>query len=344
MVAELASVAAESVGRDLEVWLPDDGPERSPSLSEHLAERGIVVRHLPLPILRRKSLTPVGLAALARSTWRARRLLADAAPSVVIAATTAVAPILWALPRRTASLLYIQEIWQGPERLVLGVLALPTRAGLAISDAVAASLPTRLRRRTAVVTNAVADRGAPLTAPPEGPMTFVVASRWNSWKGHEFLLHAWNLAGCPGRLIVLGGPPEAGIGVDVPRLVEQLDRPDSVELVGEVDDITGWLDKADVLVLPSINPEPFGLVVIEAFSRARAVVATNHGAPATVVEPRAGWLVEPADVRGFAETLASITKAESRRKGLAARELFEDSYSIAAWRSSVRDVLRTLGR
>ena len=344
MVAELADVAAGLVGAELEVWLPEGGPQRTPSLSALLAERGIAVRHLPLPILRRTSLTPRGLAALAAQTWRTRRTLGGIAPSAVIAATTAVAPVLWALPRRTASLLYVQEIWQGPERPVLGALAAPAHAGLAISEAVAAALPARLRRRTTVVTNAVPDRGAPVVPPPAGPMTFVVASRWNSWKGHEFLLQAWNLAGCPGRLIVLGGPPEAGIAVDVPGMVEQLDRPRSVELVGEVDDITEWLDAADVLILPSTNPEPFGLVVIEAFARARPVIATNHGAPAAVVEPRAGWLVEPADVDGLADTLASITKTESRVRGRAARELFERSYSMSAWRASVLEVLRGLRR
>ena len=345
MVAELAQVAAGTVAGGVEVWLPAGGPARSPSLSSVLAEQGIAVRSLALPVLRRKSLTPRGFVELAGQTWRLRRLLATVQPDAVVAATTAVVPALWALPRASRALLYVQEIWRSGEGVVLGLLAAPADMLLAISDPVAAALPQRLRRRTTVVGNAIADSGAPLVpSPQEGPLTFVVASRWNSWKGHEFLLRAWDAAGCPGRLIVLGGPPQAGIAVDVEALVAGLSQPDSVQIVGEVDDIGRWLDAADVLVLPSTDPEPFGLVVIEAFSRARAVVATDHGAPATVVAPDVGWLVPATDVPGFAETLRGITRAEAQRRGRAARSLYEQQYSIAAWRSAVSDVLlRLLG-
>jgi glycosyltransferase involved in cell wall biosynthesis len=176
--------------------------------------------------------------------------------------------------------------------------------------------------------------------PSQGPVTFVVASRWNSWKGHEFLLRAWELAGCPGRLVVLGGAPEAGIGVDVPGLVAGLSQPQSVQIVGEVDDITPWLDAAHALVLPSTNPEPFGLVVVEAFARARPVVATDHGAPSTVVAPGVGWLVAPGDVAQLATILAGITAQEATRRGQAARALFEREYSMDAWRIAVRGLLQ----
>lgn len=345
MVAELAGVAAEVVGAELEVWLPDDSPPREPSLSGALAERGITVRSLPLPILRRKSLTPRGLLRLVGQTWQMRQRLKSVDPAAVVAATTAVGPVLWAVPAGTRTLLYVQEIWQARERVVLGALSLPAGAVLAISEPVAAALPAFLRNRTVVVTNAIADNPAPPVAPPaQGPLTFVVASRWNSWKGHEFLLTAWQAAGCPGLLIVLGGPPEAGVGVDVEGLVGALSRPESVQIVGEVDDITPWLDSADVLILPSTNPEPFGLVVIEAFSRARPVVATRHGAPAEVVEPEAGWLVDPGDVQGFARTLAGISKPEAAHRGRAARRLFVSRYSIDAWRTAVRDVLVRVAR
>ena len=46
-------------------------------------------------------------------------------------------------------------------------------------------------------------------------------------------------------------------------------------MVGEVADIAPHLAAADVLVLPSDEPEPFGLVVIEAFSLSRPVVASD---------------------------------------------------------------------
>lgn len=339
MVAELAAVAEGASSTPVEVWVPADAPPRTPSLSSVLAERGIAVRSLDLPVLRRRSLTPGGLVALVRQTRQFRRAMAQAAPSAVVAATTAVVPALWAVPRGARSMMYVQEIWRSGERIVLGLLALPADALLTISEPVAEALPPWLRGRSVVVTNAVADHGAPVDPPQDGPLRYVVASRWNSWKGHDFLLQAWEAAGCPGELIVLGGPPEAGIAVDVPELVSRLSHPETVRIVGEVDDIEPWIDRSDVLILPSTNPEPFGLVVIEAFARARPVIATAHGAPATVVTPDVGWQVAPGDVAGFAEVLASMSRPEAVRRGRSARAAFERRYSMPAWREAVRSVL-----
>ena len=340
MVAELAGVVEDALGLPVEVWVPAGGAPRTPSLSTVLAERGIAVRALPLPVLRRRSMTPSGLVALARETWQFRRTLAEVAPAAVVAATTAVVPVLWAVPRQTRSLMYVQEIWRSGEMVVLGLLALPAGALLAISEPVAAALPPWLRGRATLVTNAVADPGEPVAPPADGPLTYVVASRWNSWKGHGLLLQAWEAAGSPGHLIVLGGPPAAGIAVDVASLVAQLSRPETVSIVGEVDDIAPWIDRSDVLILPSTNPEPFGLVVIEAFARARPVIATAHGAPSSVVTPEVGWLVAPDDVAGFARVLTGMDRLEAARRGLAARAEFERRYSLPAWRTSVRAALQ----
>jgi glycosyltransferase involved in cell wall biosynthesis len=341
MVAELARVAARD--RAVQVWLPQGSSGSGHTLSSELRRHGISSRQLPLPVLRRRDLTPAGLARIARDVRRVRRELRLADPAVVVAATSAVIPVLWAVPRRSAAVLYAQEIWHGAEGGILGSAARRCDQVLAISEPVRRSLPGRLAARTTIVPNGVPDPVAPpVPIPAHGPLTYVVASRWNSWKGHAFLLQAWGRAGCPGRLIVLGGPPPAGIAVDVPALVAALPDPDSVEVVGEVDDITTWIDRADVLVLPSTNPEPFGLVVIEAFARARPVIATDHGAPSTVVTPEAGWLVDPASVDAFAALLAGLQRQDVRSRGQGARRRYEEHYSIDAWRAGVADFLAGL--
>jgi glycosyltransferase involved in cell wall biosynthesis len=60
----------------------------------------------------------------------------------------------------------------------------------------------------------------------------------------------------------------------------------------------------DVLVVPSILPEAFGLVVAEAFSAGRPVIVTNSGAlPEIVRDGIDGFVVERNDSKGLAEAM-----------------------------------------
>ena len=57
-----------------------------------------------------------------------------------------------------------------------------------------------------------------------------------------------------------------------------------VILLGQVDDMMSFYKGLDIFILPSIQPEPFGLVVIEAMNNKLPVVATNHGGPVEIIE------------------------------------------------------------
>jgi glycosyltransferase involved in cell wall biosynthesis len=85
------------------------------------------------------------------------------------------------------------------------------------------------------------------------------------------------------------------------------------------------LDEASLLVLPS-RSEGLGRVVIEAFCRGRAVVASRVGGIPDVVEDgRTGVLVEPGDPDALAEALVVTLsrRGEIERLGAAARAAVE---------------------
>ena len=65
---------------------------------------------------------------------------------------------------------------------------------------------------------------------------------------------------------MLGGPPPVGEAVDVRTIVAQMAEPGSVQIVGQVPSIEPYLATADVVLMPSAEPEPFGLVATEAFA------------------------------------------------------------------------------
>ena len=342
----LQVVAAVPDGRsaDVQVWLPapEPGPVADPApakLSDELTRRGIASRSRTLPVLRRRLMSASGILVLLRQVAAVVPALVRLRPQVLYCSTSAVlllAPVarLLGVPR---VVLHVQEIWSGPEAVLLRLLARFATDWVAISEASAASLPAGLRARVTVIPNGVEDPVPSLKDhAAEGPVLFLMAGRWNSWKGHRTLLEAWDDGEPPGELIILGGPPAAGAAADVRAMVAGLRYPETVRIVGEVPDITPYLDAADVMVVPSAAPEPFGLVAIEAFARRRPVIGSRGGGLADVVTHGVtGWLFEPGDAAELSGILRRVERPAVKAMGRLARRTFEQQYTAEIFRENL---------
>lgn len=347
MLLEFVAALPARVQARVQVWLPSDVEHGGSSLCTELEKRGIAFRHLDLPILRRRYLTVRGLAGVAQRWRNVRREVEALDPEQLLLATSAVLPLVVGMRRRsrTKVILHLQEIWGEREGRVLGQMARRVDQIIAISKAARASLPEKLQERADVVPNGTLDPG--LVTPVSersGELVFLIASRWNSWKGHEVLLQAWEQAGGPGRLMILGGPPSLGQAVDVRGMVAASSVRDTITIVGEVADTGAQIDQADVVIVPSTSPEPFGLVTIEAFAHGRPVIATAAGGSAEIVSEGTGWLVPPGDVQALAEILHGLDRWAVNRSGVRARERFEDRYSIGAFGAGLRAALGLAGQ
>ena len=140
---------------------------------------------------------------------------------------------------------------------------------------------------------------APRAPLPEAPSAFFVGSLEET-KGVDTLAQAWRLAAprAPGAALRLAGDGSRA------RLAESLgvrwDRRLSHEQVAAA------LDDAWVLVLPS-RSEGMGRVLVEAFCRGRAVVATRAGAiPDLVTDGVSGLLVDVGDAPALADALVRV--------------------------------------
>jgi len=90
------------------------------------------------------------------------------------------------------------------------------------------------------------------------------------------------------------------------------------------------------------DPEPFGLVNVEAMTRAKPVVAFAHGAlPEIVVNGETGLLVPAGDENTLSEAVITLLRDPTRRvaMGLAGRRRVEQQFTIADTVRGVEAVL-----
>ena len=78
---------------------------------------------------------------------------------------------------------------------------------------------------------------------------------------------------------------------------------------------------ADIVAMPSVTPEPFGRVSLEAQAMGRLVVAFDHGGAAeSIVHGKTGWLATPVDAGSLAECLGKALDFTASQRQTMAQE------------------------
>ncbi|MCP3920740.1 MAG: glycosyltransferase [bacterium] len=312
------------------VALPCPGP-----LVERLRAAGVEVEVGPLGIGARASLSPRGLVFLARDVARgiafARALVRRHRPALVhvntlvvlggaVGARSAGARLVW----------HVHEILERPRWLARAFAhTLPRLAArlVFVSHASAHAIARYSRRaaaRTTVVHNGLAPEHATdarhahaaraavrseLGVDPDGVLV-LLPGRINAWKGQALLVEAaraLHAAHPRAHFVFAGGAPhgqghfEAQLDAAIERAGTYFRRVPFRADPGEL------YRAADIVVVPSTRPEPFGLVAIEAMAFARPVVAAGHGGLIEIVEhERTGLVFEPSNPAALADALARL--------------------------------------
>jgi glycosyltransferase involved in cell wall biosynthesis len=146
---------------------------------------------------------------------------------------------------------------------------------------------------------------------PDEAAVVGMAGRVDTWKGIEVLLDAVPelQRRSPGLQVVVAGGTVTGKEAWAARLAARAATMPGVHWLGPREDIAELIADLDVLVLPSTEPEPFGLAVIEALASGVPVVATASGGPLEILGAGAsasGRLVPPNDSMRLAEAVAEL--------------------------------------
>ncbi len=164
------------------------------------------------------------------------------------------------------------------------------------------------------------------------------------FKGVDILIQAFFQANLKNTKLLIAG--EGELKKDYQNLVKTLNIENEINFIGKPDteELINYYQKADVLVLPSINSnEAFGIVLIESMACATPVIASNLPGVRNVFENNiSGLKIEPKNINDLKNKLTYIIEStETRNKmGQEARILAEKKYSKGVFVSKTKELLK----
>lgn len=175
-----------------------------------------------------------------------------------------------------------------------------------------------------------------------------VFGRLAEWKGQHIAIEA--MTRVPDVQLLLVGDALFGEQAYADRLkaqVERLGLSDRVHFLGFRSDIPRLMRMVDVVLHTSIDPEPFGRVIVEGMLAGRPVIATRAGGVEEIIaHGRTGVLVEPGNPVELADAINALFADPARASAIAeagcldAEQRFTVEANVAAMSEQMEAVAR----
>ncbi len=144
-----------------------------------------------------------------------------------------------------------------------------------------------------------------------------LVGRISSWKGQKILLNAFELIESENIKLIFVGSPPPNQEVFLNELNEAIlskNMKSKVTIIPFQENINNIWQAIDIAVVASTEPEPFGLVAVEAMLASKPVIAANHGGlTEIVVDNETGILFEPNNVESLSNALRILIDSEELR-------------------------------
>ncbi len=176
----------------------------------------------------------------------------------------------------------------------------------------------------------------------KGAFKLAFVGRNGKAKGTDLLIEALSILtvkGCDIKLCFAGSGKNY-----VTPLVRRWNVTSHVEFIDWLDDLGPFLDDIDLLVVPS-EKEAFGLVLLDAMSRGKPILATACNGPADIiVEGETGWLTPIDDAATFAAAiLNAMVDPDLQIKGMNGYERLVKHYLPLPMGKKLLESLSNLG-
>ena len=150
----------------------------------------------------------------------------------------------------------------------------------------------------------------------------LVPGRLTSWKGQEVLIEAINLVKIElgyeaFHVVILGSDQGRDLyKKKLIRLVEQYRLNNQIKFIENCKDMALAYHVSDIVISPSIEPEAFGRVAVEAQSMEKLIIASNiGGSNETIINEKTGFLFEAGDKGSLSKKIIqAITMDETSLK------------------------------
>ena len=145
-----------------------------------------------------------------------------------------------------------------------------------------------------------------------------------SWKGQDvflravkILIHERGILDC--SFFIIGDVPNNNNNLkhELMDLANKLEIAQHVHFLGYRNDVIALMNKMDVVIHASIEPEPFGMVIIEAMAIGKPVIATNIGGPLEIIENEInGVLIKPNEPAMLADKIIELLEDDNKRRAM----------------------------
>ena len=320
------------------VLLPFDGP-----LKEALENENIEVVIAPVLKLYRKLFTPKNLVGFFKDIKAAFKIVNELHSkyqfTLIYSNTLAVLfGILFAWKNNIKHLWHVHEIIEKPslfKKAFIGLLSLKCNTYVVYNSQATRlfwEVNNTIKNKGIVIHNGIeinnlqcssteiSEVRKKLFQAQPNEVVLALVGRISRWKGQIILLEAFNDLVQKYRhikLVFVGAPPpnQEKFQEDLEERITSFQLNDKVLIIPFQNEIHKIWQAIDIAVVPSTEPEPFGMVAIEAMLAHKPIVGSNHGGlTEIIVNNETGFLVTPNSVQDLVIALEKLIQNELLRK------------------------------
>ena len=145
----------------------------------------------------------------------------------------------------------------------------------------------------------------------------VMAARPALWKGYLVLFEALSKVKNNFQCVLIGAADgNQKFQKQLINRIIKFNLEGKIKLVKSSRDIQAAMILGDIVVMPSVTPEPFGRIIVEAQALGKIPIAFDHGgASETIIDGKTGFLAEANNASSLAEKISfALSLKDSKRQ------------------------------